>query len=376
MRIAIVHNLPPGGARRVLLEHARHLDDDLVEFCLTTAAPVTAAAHRVPYEPSAPRVRPALRPALRYADLVRLLRAWRGLARQLRDEPRFDVVLAHPCQFLQGPPALRWVAPPAVYFCHEPRRVDYEPAAMRTRSRRTRHLYAPLHRAERANDRAAVRAAARIVTNSTFTARRIQDAYGREADPLPLGVPDGFQTAAEPVAARHLLSVGALLPTKGHDLVVEAAARCRRRWPVVIVAPRADGAEERRLRALAEARGVSLAVRVAISDDELRDAYRQAAATLYLAREEPYGLASLEAQACGAPVIVACEGGLPETIVDDVTGWAVPREPAAAAARIDLLDDAALRERMGARAAEHAGRRSWRASAEAMRVVLAQAAGR
>jgi glycosyltransferase involved in cell wall biosynthesis len=376
MRIAMVHNLPPGGARRVLLEHARHLDDELVEFCLTTASPVTDAPHRVSYEPVAPKLAPALRPALRYGDLARLLRAWRRLTQQVRDQPRFDVVLAHPCQFLQAPPALAWLAPPGVYFCHEPRRVDYEPSARSTRSARTRHVYAPLYHAERSRDRAAVRAAARIVTNSDFTARRIRDAYGRDATPLPLGVPEGFRAAPSPVAPRHLLSVGALLPTKGHDLVVEAAARARRRWPVTIVAPRPDRAEERRLRALALARGVVLDVRIAITDDELRDAYRQAAATLYLAREEPYGLASLEAQSCGAPVIVAAEGGLPETIVAEVTGWAVPREPAAAAAKIDLLDDAPRRERMAERAAEHGGRLTWRASAAAMHAVLNAAAAR
>jgi glycosyltransferase involved in cell wall biosynthesis len=319
-------------------------------------------------------VAPALRPALRYRDLARLLRAWRRLAQRVGDQPPFDVVLAHPCRFLQCPPALRWLAPPGVYFCHEPRRVDYEAAARRTRSARTRQLYAPLHRAERSTDRAAVRAAARIVTNSEFTARRIQGAYGREATPLPLGVPEGFRAAPSHMPARHLLTVGALLPTKGHDLVVEAAARSRRRWPVTIVAPRPDRTEERRLRALAEARGVPLDVRIAITDDELRDAYREAVATLYLAREEPYGLASLEAQACGAPVIVAAEGGLPETIVADVTGWAVAREPAAAAAKIDLLDDAGRREQMGNRAAEHASRRTWRASATAMHAVLEEAA--
>jgi hypothetical protein len=54
----------------------------------------------------------------------------------------------------------------------------------------------------------------------------------------------------------------------------------------------------------------------------------------------------------------------------------VPREPAAAAAKIDLLDDAPRRERMAERAAEHGGRLTWRASAAAMHTVLNAAAAR
>jgi glycosyltransferase involved in cell wall biosynthesis len=146
-------------------------------------------------------------------------------------------------------------------------------------------------------------------------------------------------------------------------VVLRAAALTAARLPVQIIAPRADRHEEARLRALAEELGVNVEIRVGISDGELADLYASAVATLYLASLEPFGLVALEAQACGCPVIVAAEGGLPETIVDGVTGWKAPRDPATVAAMVDRLDDRRLRERISTAAREHARRYTWEQSA-------------
>ena len=69
---------------------------------------------------------------------------------------------------------------------------------------------------------------------------------------------------------------------------------------------------------------------------------------------ESHGIAVLEAMANGLPCVVADTGGLPESVVDGETGYVCSNaDPAAFAKRIiELLDDPALRERMGA-----AGRR-------------------
>lgn len=66
---------------------------------------------------------------------------------------------------------------------------------------------------------------------------------------------------------------------------------------------------------------------------------------------ESYGLANLEAMACGVPVVSTNVGGPSETIVDGETGFLVPpRDPAALAARVNqLLGDRDLRARMGAK---------------------------
>jgi L-malate glycosyltransferase len=94
-----------------------------------------------------------------------------------------------------------------------------------------------------------------------------------------------------------------------------------------------------------------------------------------LSRRESFGVAVIEASACGVPAIVSDAGGLPEVVSPDETGLVVPREDVSAAATAirRMLLDADLRSRLG-----KAGRRrveslyAWDRSIETMAAVYAQ----
>lgn len=91
---------------------------------------------------------------------------------------------------------------------------------------------------------------------------------------------------------------------------------------------------------------------VRFSDDLVRDLPR-ARALVYISESEGLGSAALLAMAHGVPVIASRAGGLPEIVVDGVTGLLVDNDPAAiAAAAARLAEDRALAARLGA-----AGRR-------------------
>jgi glycosyltransferase involved in cell wall biosynthesis len=370
MRVAVIHNLPPGGAHRRLSEQIARFDADVVEVCLSTAIPIREDAHVVEFHPSAPRVPRALRVPIRYADFLALLRAWRRIAAQIRDLGA-NVVYANPCRYLQAPAALLGQLPRSLYFCDEPRRVDYERAARASRNPATRPVYALMYAAERRVDRRAVARATRLVTNSSFSAEQIQRAYGRHAQVIPMGVTESCLGAA-PRAPAHILSVGTLIPSKGHDISIAAASQTSRAWPVVVVAPRPDANETQRLQAMARDAGVQLHVRVGLSDRELAETYAAAQATLYMAEREPFGLASLEAQAAGSPVIVSAEGGLPETIAHGSSGWAVPRTAAAVSAKLEYLERPGVRDAASAAARAYAARATWTRSARAVEAILEQ----
>jgi glycosyltransferase involved in cell wall biosynthesis len=66
--------------------------------------------------------------------------------------------------------------------------------------------------------------------------------------------------------------------------------------------------------------GVRLTVKVRVSDSELVSLLSRAAMLLYTSRLEPFGLAPLEANACGAPVVCIAEGGVRESIVHGRNG--------------------------------------------------------
>ncbi len=80
-----------------------------------------------------------------------------------------------------------------------------------------------------------------------------------------------------------------------------------------------------------------------------------------VSRFETFGVAIIEASACGVPVIVSDRGGLPEVVVDGETGLIVPGEdvPRTASALIELLHQPEIRNKMGA-----AGRRFVKATYE------------
>jgi glycosyltransferase involved in cell wall biosynthesis len=85
-----------------------------------------------------------------------------------------------------------------------------------------------------------------------------------------------------------------------------------------------------------------------------------AAADLFVwpAINEAYGMALLEAQAAGLPVLAGASGGVPDLIGDGVTGRLVPPQDAAAfaAALAELLAEPAARQRLGHAAAERAAK--------------------
>ncbi|MFZ5790791.1 MAG: glycosyltransferase family 4 protein [Pseudomonadota bacterium] len=83
-----------------------------------------------------------------------------------------------------------------------------------------------------------------------------------------------------------------------------------------------------------------------ISDAQKGEFLGNAAALLFpIAWREPFGLAMIEAMACGTPVIAFARGSVPEVVDDGVTGFVVQSEAEATAAtrRLHTLDRATIR---------------------------------
>ncbi|WP_066800797.1 glycosyltransferase [Sphingomonas soli] len=133
-----------------------------------------------------------------------------------------------------------------------------------------------------------------------------------------------------------ILSVGALIPLKGHDIVIDAIAG----MPGVTLCIAGEGPERERLTALAAKLGVADRVRLLgnIPHDEL-SVYLAAADAMALASERE-GLANawLEALASGTPVVIPDVGGARQVVREDVAGRLVERTPEAFAAGLgDIL---------------------------------------
>lgn len=151
----------------------------------------------------------------------------------------------------------------------------------------------------------------RYLANSSAVAERIRRHYGREATVCHPPVDVAFFTPSEAPRGDFLLSVGALVPYKRFADAVAAAKSLGR--PLVLVG---RGPEEKRLRALA---GSSVNIVADRTPEELRELYRTCAAFVQPG-EEDFGIAAVEALACGAPVIALSRGGALDIVEDGRNG--------------------------------------------------------
>ena len=128
------------------------------------------------------------------------------------------------------------------------------------------------------------------------------------------------------------------------------------------------GSEKARLQALARELGVAGRVDFAgsIAQPRLAAYYAAAEASLMPSYNESFGLAGLEAQACGTPVIVSRAAGLASVIRDGVSGFLVERQEPELYARAmrRLLEESGLAERMGRSGRRLAERFSWQKTAD------------
>jgi glycosyltransferase involved in cell wall biosynthesis len=145
----------------------------------------------------------------------------------------------------------------------------------------------------------------RFVANAAFIARRIAKVYRREAEVVHPPV-DVRRFALREDKEDFYLAASRLVPYKCMPLIVRAFARMPGRRLVVI----GDGPDMARVRAEA---GPNVSVLGYAADEVLVD-HMQRARALVFAAEEDFGIAPVEAQACGTPVIAFGRGGSLETV--------------------------------------------------------------
>jgi glycosyltransferase involved in cell wall biosynthesis len=205
-------------------------------------------------------------------------------------------------------------------------------------------------------ERATLRCAAAVVTTSRWTADRIVGRHGLDptrvivatpgVDPAPVS-PGSAVTGTPP----RLLCLGALTPTKGQDVLVEALAEVADEpWTATLAGPTSrDPGFVLGLRATIAHRGLAGRVTVpgTLTGHALDAAWAAADLLVLPSRAETFGMVVTEALARGVPVVASRVGGVGEAMgVEDRTpGTWVPPEnvPALATALRRWLGDPVLR---------------------------------
>ncbi|HWT92372.1 MAG TPA: glycosyltransferase, partial [Solirubrobacteraceae bacterium] len=243
-------------------------------------------------------------------------RTFRGLlplypyAMESLDLSGYDVVISSSSAWAHGV----LVDPEAVHvcYCHNPFRYAWNAReqTLAGRDPLTRTALGVILKQWRTWDFIAAQRVDRYVANSETTRKRVARYFDREASVLHPPVDTGRFAQSSSVGESYVV-LSELMPHKRIDVAVEAFNRLG--LPLTIVG---NGPDARRLRRLA---GPTVEFTGRVSDAEVERLLAEARALVVTATEE-FGIAAVEAQAAGRPVIALREGGVRETVVEDVTG--------------------------------------------------------
>jgi glycosyltransferase involved in cell wall biosynthesis len=205
-----------------------------------------------------------------------------------------------------------------VSYCHNPFRYAWNDRERTIASRRD-----PVTRAFQRTDR--------YIATSRTSQARIRAYFGRDA---PIVHPPVNTARFSPGrVGEHYVVLSELMPHKQIDVAIAAFNSLR--LPLIVVG---DGPEARRLRREA---GSTIKFAGRVSDREVAQ-ITQGARALIVTSVEEFGIAAVECQAAGRPVIARRGGGALETVIDGVTGQLWSGGPEELAAAVLEFDDLAV----------------------------------
>lgn len=229
-----------------------------------------------------------------------------------------------------------------------------------------------------AGERRIVRDADRVIAWSAHERDLLAELYGADRERV-LVIPPGVDTRLfrphDRVAARRslglpetgkiLMYAGRVERLKGIEILIQAVAGMEEEDDVtlLVIGGKENDPERQRLEQVVSRLGISDHVRFlqSVKQDQLPKYYSAADVCVFPSYYESFGLAALEAMACGTPVVASRVGGLPSILREGETGYLIPsRCPAAFIQRLEiLLANDHLRTMMGRAARERALQLGW-----------------
>jgi len=302
----------PGGGEKVAVALARAFGAELVTGFFDGAAfPADYFAGGPPRSLGAAGRHPL---AARLSQTLAMCLAFEGLPR-----------VAAPLAVHSGALSLlahRRIDGPQMLYCHTPPRTlyDHRDFYLARQSGLRRPLYRLLAARYRRRYETAARAMDAIAANSETVRRRIHDFLGLPAEVVYPPV----DTAAFPNLGQEpfYLSTARVDVLKRVDVVVRAFCDLPDKRLVVV----SGGSELERVRQLAAGRA-NIEIRGWTEEAALRRLVGSAIATIYIPRDEDFGISPVESMAAGKPVVGVREGGLTETVVHGETGILLDPDP-------------------------------------------------
>ena len=343
MRIAVFHNLPAGGAKRVAFEFIKRLVDthevDLYVYDNTSEKfnNLSSLVDKKILVNGGNESRVKLLGRLISIYRARLASKKMSL---LINNGSYDLALIMQCKITNSPYLLRYLDIPSLYVCHEPSSKINEP---HYNQNKLRGIFGFLKKIIIShiikNDRISAQKATLISTSSLYSCEDLYRNYGVHPKLNYLGVDTTKFKPLNIPKQNYILSVGALNAAKAQDFLIKSVATLKDKPPIKFVYNYSYGQKEYQqyLIDLAKSLNVTISFETMLTDGDLVKTYNQAMLTAFPSLLEPLGLVPLESMSCGTPVIGVAEAGIRETIIHNETGLLTERDPYTFGKAIQLL---------------------------------------
>jgi glycosyltransferase involved in cell wall biosynthesis len=349
MRIALFHNLPPGGAKRAVYEEVKFLTNnheiDAYTYSCTDESflnieNIVNEYIRFEYKPDSGMPGFLNRLASDYNTLFKLRHTAYKQADMINKD-NYDVCLVHPDKFTQAPFLLRYLKIPSLYFCEEYLRIVYEKQfEFEKVNNPLKNYYEKYTREIRKSiDKNNAISASLVVANSRFTKNNIETAYGINAQFVHLGVdPDVFRHKnRNKDKEKYIIFVGDENDRLGYGMVKDISDILKREYKINV-----------------KSLGFSKGSEFIDNDEDMSRQYSNALATICTHKNEPFGIPPLESMACETPVLAVNEGGYRETVIDGVSGYLLPRSVDKFVEKLEfLINNPKVVKKMGKQAREY-----------------------
>ncbi len=356
LRIAVWHNLPSGGGKRALYYHVEGLrkrGHEVTAFCPDTVDQSYLPLSKIIKETILP-LREKIeklekggpfRKLHSYGFILERLNLMLDHCRQcagIINESDCDVLFANSSSDFYISHIGRFVRIPKAIYIGEPFRALYEAfpefqwkapekemrrfnslAKLKKEIQYWRKIYALGILAR--EELGAAKSYDLILVNSLYSRESIMRAYRVESKVCYLGIDTEKFRPGNGGKENYIIGIGSFGHLKGIERAIYSIARIpiEKRPQLIWVGSLPDEGYINSARRIAQDVKVKFTPKYSLSDEELILCLQRAAVMIYLPFLEPFGLAPLEANACGTAVVGIAEGGLKETIVDGTNGYMV-----------------------------------------------------
>lgn len=317
-KIAIVHNLPTGGGLRMLNQiinrYKSRCEIDLFSIS-NTFHPKITGVNNIQI-----KVIPWKGFILYNLWLIFVLpHIHKNISKKYK-WLKYDFVFASHDYFTKSSYIFRYINNRIIYLCQEPQREYYEPWK----------IHAPFIKDKIANifrypikhiDKTNVKFVSRIICNSKYSSKIIRNIYNLKSEIVYPGVDEKIFSPSNKKKENILLCIGSISRVKGQDFLINSLKSILDKNKLLLIGNgrREDVNYVKKIMRKANTKNVQILHNV--SDKKLIDCYRKAKVTCITAHNEPFGLSSIESQACGTPVVSVSEGGPNESIINGKTGY-------------------------------------------------------